>query len=728
MNIGHMPAASISPQPQVPYLERYFDISLYLMVFMGFVALVSTGTLDFPTQFIIFSALAFRGYLLAHSRNLLIPESWTNSLTLAYVAFYLADYLLLSGGFLSATVHLVLFVMGVRLFSIRRDRDRYFLAIIAFLMVLAASVLTVDSVFLAAFSGFMLVAVATFILMEMRHAQAQAAALPQDSSSIRPGAQMMLSVAAASPVLVALILLGAAAIFFILPRVSAGYLSAYSPGNQLATGFSDRVQLGQIGEIQQSDSVVMHIAIEGDTRGGFDLKWRGVALNVFDGQTWMNPHQQHRVPHLPDGTFALALSPGLRNGSLAGHLIHYRVLMEPVSTNVFFLAAIPQTLEGNYREVSMDGGGAVFDLDPAHPLAAYTATSNIARPSVADLRRASVSYPPQILLDYLQLPHLDPRIPRLATQITSAAGNNYDRAAAIESYLRTHFGYTLQLSRVRPRDPLAEFLFERKRGHCEYFASAMAIMLRTLGIPSRVVNGFRTGEFNDLTSQYVIRDRDAHSWVEAYFPGYGWVSFDPTPAAAATGYGAWNRMALYLDAMASFWREWVVNYDVQHQQQLGQEADYAGRTWVHRARHWARTHYNHWLASARSLQRRWAHSPVAWTAFLLGLTGLLGILVNFRRLGRMLQRRRLARHPASSPRQAATIWYERMMRSVMRRGWRRPPALTPREFVASIDDELVKNQVARFTSHYENARFGGSAEDASRLPELCEEIEASARR
>ena len=113
----------------------------------------------------------------------------------------------------------------------------------------------------------------------------------------------------------------------------------------------------------------------------------------------------------------------------------------------------------------------------------------------------------------------------MAKQITASVDNNYDKAAAIERYLRTNFGYTLQLPRTVPHDPVANFLFDRKQGHCEYFASSMAIMLRTLGIPSRVVNGFRTGEFNDLTSQYLVRASNAHSWVEAYFPGYGWISF-----------------------------------------------------------------------------------------------------------------------------------------------------------------------------------------------------------
>lgn len=707
-------------------LERYLEISIYLMAAMGFATLASTAALDLPTVFVVVAGLAVRGYLLARSRSISIPERWTNFLTVGYVAFYLADYFLLSGAFLTATVHLVLFVLMVRLYSIHRDRDRYFLAVLSFLMVLAASVLTVDSTFLAAFAGFMLTAVATFILMEMRHAQSRSAAHPVNSEDYRESRRMGLSLVAASPLLVALILVNTAAIFFVLPRISAGYLSAYAVGNEIATGFSDRVQLGQIGQIQQSNAVVMHIKIDGDQHGAYDLKWRGVALNDFDGRTWTNPHQQYRAPRLPDGRFSL--SPEARGQLRYGRFVHYRVLMEPVGTNVFFLAAVPISLRGNYRPVAVDGGGAVFDLDPAHPLSTYEATSNIAQASPPNLRNAGTTYSPEILLDYLQLPSLDPRIPALAKQITAGATNNYDRALAIETYLRTHFGYTLQLSRTPPRDPLAEFLFQRKEGHCEYFASAMAIMLRTLGIPSRVVNGFRTGEFNDLTSQYVIRDRDAHSWVEVYFPGYDWVSFDPTPAAAIHTGGPWDRLALYLDALASFWREWVVNYDVTHQQVLGEEAAQVSHSWMRAATHWARWHYRKWLGGARRIQAMAGRSPRMWVATAIGLVVLFGFAANWRRVRNFLRRRHLARHPETSPRLAATVWYERMVIRVMPRGWRKPPALTPREFLALIDDQQMKSQVARFTSHYEGARFGGSREDAGKLPDLYEEIEASARR
>ncbi len=114
------------------------------------------------------AALAFRGYLLAKRRRVVISERWTTPLTLAYFAFYAVDYFLLSRSFLTATVHLVLFAVVVRSFSLRRDRDYTMLAVLAFLMVLASAVLTVDSVFLLFFAGFMLMAVSTFILMEMR--------------------------------------------------------------------------------------------------------------------------------------------------------------------------------------------------------------------------------------------------------------------------------------------------------------------------------------------------------------------------------------------------------------------------------------------------------------------------------------------------------------------------------------------------------------------------------
>jgi len=707
-------------------LQRYFEIALYLLVFTGFGTLVATGGLSIVTALLVTAALLVRGYMLLARRPWLIPESWTAWLTLGYVAFYLADYFLISGGFLDATVHLVLFVMVVRLFSARRDRDFYFLSVIAFLMVLSAALLTVDSVFLLSFAVFMLTAVVSFILMEMRHVSAKAGVNWRQSGMEMTYRNMAGSLAVASPILVLCILLGAAGIFFLLPRASAGYLGAYAPGGEITTGFSDRVELGRIGEIQQSASVVMHIRIDGDDRGSFDLKWRGVALSHFDGRSWSNNRDERPLFPRLDGLFVLP--PRAGGHSSSPRPIHYRVVMEPVGMNVFFLAATPESLEGNYGHVAIDDGGGVFNLDPEHPVNRYQATSDIAQTSASSLRSAGQAYPPEVLSSYLGLPALDSRIPELARKITASADNDYDRAAALETYLRTHFGYSLQLSRTVPHDPLANFLFERRQGHCEYFASSMAVMLRILGIPSRVVNGFRTGEFNDLTSQYVVRASNAHSWVEAYFPGHGWVAFDPTPGASIAATTGWSRISMYADAMASFWREWIVNYDVVHQQALAVSAGSRSRYWFSVLRRWWHRQYELLMAAARRSGTEVAGSPLRW-----GLGGILTaalLLLAFRlpRLLLALEKFKLAARPERSPRRAATMWYERMTESVARRGWRKSPTQTPDEFVARIDDARVRQRVAEFTRHYQSARFDDSVEDVLRLPELYEEISGSQRR
>jgi len=239
------------------------------------------------------------------------------------------------------------------------------------------------------------------------------------------------------------------------------------------------------------------------------------------------------------------------------------------------------------------------------------------------------------------------------------------------------------------------------------------------------VNGFRTGEFNDLTSNYVVRASNAHSWVEAYFPDSGWVSFDPTPAAPAQLHDNWNRMMLYVDAMASFWREWIINYDSTHQRSLGQEAARGSRAFVEDIRSWTQHHYMGLLDNVRQAQKRISHSSRRWTAMGLLVTVLLLLLANARNIWTLVRNRRLQAHPERAPRLAATIWYERMTRRVARRGWPKSPVQTPAEFADAIADADLRETVTLFTRHYESARFGDSAEDASRLPKLYEEITTS---
>lgn len=185
---------------------------------------------------------------------------------------------------------------------------------------------------------------------------------------------------------------------------------------------------------------------------------------------------------------------------------------------------------------------------------------------------------------------------------------------------------------------------------------------------------------------------------------------------------------MYADAMASFWREWIVNYDVVHQQALAVSAGSRSRYWFLVLRRWWHRQYELLMAAARRSGTEVAGSPLRW-----GLGGILTaalLLLAFRlpRLLLALEKFKLAARPERSPRRAATMWYERMTESVARRGWRKSPTQTPDEFVARIDDARVRQRVAEFTRHYQSARFDDSVEDVLRLPELYEEISGSQRR
>lgn len=729
MSTGSMNFAAAKAAPGTGSAERFFQWSLYVLLLVGFTALMGTNKLDFPTVALVIPALLLRGYLLLMRKNLNISERWTTLLTVMYFAFYAADYFYFSQSFISATVHMVLFSMVIKVFSVRRDRDLMYLAVLSFLMLLAAAVLTVDTLFLVTFSLFILVAIATFVSMEMRRSEQEMLAA---GVSTREDVRFHSSLAGISAMLGLLTLAGAALIFFILPRLnSSGYLRNLGIQSSLSTGFSSEVNLGGIGQIQQSSNVVMHIQVQYGKLPK-DPRWRGITLANFDGRHWWNnpdiatQHGLNNVPldltHISNFSFYSGSHPTPQLQTLS-----YRVVMEPMGLNLFFLAPVPLRINGDYHVLEIKSDGSVFNAHPGEAdgsqVGIYTAEADTRNPEQYVLNSNSTNYPPRIATLYLQKPYLDPRIAQLARQVTLSADSNYKRAKALEAYLQNNFGYTLEMPGSRVPDPLAHFLFERKKGHCEYFASSMTMMLRTLGIPARVVNGFRGGEYNDLTNSYIVREKDAHSWVEAYFPEYGWITFDPTPSGSgetlATG---WSRISLYMDAASQMWREWIVNYDFTHQMRLRSElstktgnAQSSFRTWMWRK-------YQQIVDFISNMQR-WLQrlSPTQMTLCCIVL-GLLLAAPFGPLLWRRFLRAQALKNPQRAPRTSASFWYLRMLKMMARRGVPKAPSQTPEEFISSIPDQDLRRDVELFTQHYERARFDESVEDAERLPELYEEI------
>ncbi|MGH9717929.1 MAG: transglutaminase TgpA family protein [Candidatus Acidiferrales bacterium] len=713
----------------LPAVQRYFEISLFLLVSTGVLAIVTTGKLDPISTFVPPVVLAYKAFRLWRARGPELSSRVATGMVLAYFLFFPFDLWGLSSNLaagapnplmyaaLLATIHLLLFATLVRLCSARTGRDHAFLALLAIATMLASAILTVGTGFLAALAIFLVLAVSTFVALEMRRSATGAVSPTVDAGS--PLATRLNRALLIMSVLVAISALALGGVlFFLIPRFTTGYLSALNLRPNLMTGFSNDVTLGEIGQIQQNTSVVMRIHVFGSPALAQDVHWRGIVLTNFDGKHWFTPpwHQQVVSPGA-DGEYIF--SPPLPVRGVRFTRLRYTILMEPIATDAIFLAPHVAELRGHFADgvshlgpmrtgyLLRDPTGSIFN--PAHNAITtrYDAISFLPMVAPTQLRKASPGFPLTIREQYLQLPaRLDPRIRKLAMDATAHSHDEYDRTSAISAYLQTHYRYTLDLKGPVPADPLANFLFVQRAGHCEYFASAMTIMLRTLGIPARYVTGFAPGEYNPVAGDYIIRASDAHAWVEVYFPGYGWLTFDPTPGGNEKRGGIFDRVGLYWDWFQYNWSEWVVNYDFSHQLTLGHNMHSASRSWTKRARDLYQRGEQAALDAILALDRRTEASPYFLPSLLVLLVALLFVMRGRALIRHMVARWRLRAHSGNTTASLAALEYSEMLRLLEKRGWRKSPAQTALEFASAISSPEFAAPVAQMTELYQSARFG----------------------
>ncbi len=725
--------------------ERFFRASLSLLILTSIVTVVSTGKLDLLTSAIAPLAALYKGYRWWQGRPAELSPRAATWCVLSYLAFFPVDALFLSRFFvgnssnpplfaaLLATVHFLIFVTLIRFYSASNDRDALFLGMLSFAGILASAVLTVDTLFLILFFLFLLFGVSTFLGMELRRGAAGAVS---PSPQLHPDRDRRMSRAlslASLSVAMGAIALGSV-LFFFFPRVSAGYLGRASFSPSLMTGFTDNVELGQIGEIKKNSAVVMRVQT-GKPIGYGLLRWRGIALTTFDGKRWSSSERGQQKLQPNDDGWIYTADPAQKTDS-PGQGIVYTVFLEPIATDAIFVPGKVFSLKGNFTGESgssfavmrrtyllRDSTGTLKNPFRNYTAIRYAGFSRLPPLNAAKLRAASKDYPPDITETYLQLPQLDPRIPELARQLTKDARTPFDKAIRIESYLRDRFTYTLNLAGKPGDDPLAHFLFETRAGHCEYFASAMAILLRTLGIPSREVNGFLPGEYNDLGGDYIVRASDAHSWVEVYFPGVGWQVFDPTPAGPEIATSFLRRLGQYADWLEITWNEWVIGYDFAHQLVLAQNLQRNSKNWGDAARMWferKQRESKRWLKTWQFQHGSMSFLlPVVLVLLLVALR--YNLAAEFFRWLRLFLQLRAAKSARSDP-QLASRLYGELLRMLARRGLVRTEAQTPFEFAAAVNSPALAPAVQEFTQLYAHARFGGVPCDTNRLGQLLDQI------
>lgn len=287
------------------------------------------------------------------------------------------------------------------------------------------------------------------------------------------------------------------------------------PSRLRGVSFADSMRLGLSPNL--TDAVVMTV----DAPSGHF--WRAITYDFYTGAGWRATETDRvdrvAVPPLGrqrfDATFSIKTP---QSGILFA-------ANEPVR------ASIPARFLTGADHSYSTGIRAARAEDADHT---YTVTSFVSDADKALLRRASTAYSDYIRQKYLQLPSsLPQRVGDLARQVAGSEPDPYDMAETIQTYLRTTYTYSTTVKQAPAgRDPIDYFLFTAKEDFCEYFASSMVVMLRELGVPARLVEGYTTGTLDEQTGTYVVRERDAHAWVEVYFPDYGWVEFEPTPSQA----------------------------------------------------------------------------------------------------------------------------------------------------------------------------------------------------
>src|SRR5580765_5760442 len=480
--------------------------------------------------------------------------------------------------------HLILFLSAIKLLQRKADRDWFFLYLISFFTVLLAAGLTAAPLFLVVLILYLLCALSTVVAFEIQKARKKVTAtqtrllVPPDNVLFRKLPMRLWKrkyletrrLPLVSVGLLILIVVLALPFFLIAPRTASSALRRGGKGVSGFIGFSDNVTLGQIGELKGNDEVFMHVRI--DNLGAVPpggLRWRGVALDEFTGKAWKKSRKAASFEDQKDdrGFFKIGTTED------RDRLTEQTFFLEPVDTPVLFGAPRILAVRAKLPFVRVDAEGALQTRPHDQERLAYKVFSDTTEPSAATLRLDRLQYYVESAR-YLELPaNMDPRIGSLAREVIreSGARNSYDAARAIEAHLRDNYGYTLDLKAGGP-DPLSDFIFNVKQGHCEYFATAMAVMLRTQGVATRVVNGFLPGEYNEAAGAFTVRQSDAHSWVEVYFPqSNAWVTFDPTPPAgrvAKTRSGLVGILSKYSEAMELVWFQYVVGYDKDEQRSL----------------------------------------------------------------------------------------------------------------------------------------------------------------
>jgi transglutaminase-like putative cysteine protease len=597
-----------------------------------------------------------------------------------------------------ALAHFAALSQALQLLDARPRKSEFLFVTLALFQVILAANLTDSVWFPPLLVAFLISATWTLIIHTLRSEAREAYQWDAIRDTRPPGLMRMTAVASAASLMVAIVL------FVTLPRFRSSMLQTGIGARIAVSGFSDKVELGAFGKIRADHRVVLRVeTLEGTPPRRVEGYWRGLAFDTFDGRSWsISPisETQQRRTLAGSPRFGLDLLAGPRNGMLV-----QRIVREPVEAGVLFGAGMARRIEGPFDRLERDANDGLSNPRQVNERIRYTLWTRGQHPNDASLSRDEVSLPlprgPTRRtedLRYLALPDLDPQIQELAERIVGDAPTDAERARAIETHLRNHGRYTDEpppMGDEIGRSPIEDFLLGDLAGHCEYFASAMVVLSRSAGLPSRLVNGFAGGRTNELGGFTELSAADAHAWVEIHYRNAGWVRYDPTPPDLRMREVGDPSIAASLMEVASaielWWFQRVVDFD-SSDQILALKA--AWTSWRSLRSPGPRP------IEVRSARRKpWSTAATLPTAWILSGVLALGagaVLLGLRRV------RTRGRPPVPHA-------YAGALRLLAKRGLVRGPSITAREFSRQVSATLEPQTGLAFehlTEWYLALRFG----------------------
>ena len=554
---------------------RAHDLIAYLFAGLGLIALSLGGALG-PAFMVLVAGLFIGSATLTRER--MSARSYGRAITYGLIAITLAQGLrsLLGEPFFLMAIELAAILQISRLAHRRRAADYKQIAGLSLLHLIAATVLYRDLSYAALFMGYVIVTPWMLGLTSIREAlerHHRDAELDEDAYDpgleailqrrgwVSPG--FFLGTAALSLSLVAFTV----AFFLAFPRVDGGFLGLRGGAGTHTTGFSDNMVLGGFGTIRDDRRVVIRMIpatkVEAPERL-LPMVLRGTSFDRYEDGRWSRSEARPREYILSQRPIALArpaYSEDELRFTMLSELTEESVLLVPMET-----LRLERSLSGpgsSVKRVEFRRGVDLRTTDRAGSVRRYDAVvGTVSESRMLESRE---------LEPYLQMPPGLERLHELAEEITRGLSDPRAIAGAIDSHLTGgRYDYTLELSMADGMDPIEDFLFERRAGHCEYFSTAMTLMLRAAGVPARNVTGFVGGRWNEYGDYLAVQNGDAHSWVEVYLDG-AFERFDPTPPAR-DAFGIEEdmlaKLQAFIDSMRMLWHEKVVGYDLGDQKAI----------------------------------------------------------------------------------------------------------------------------------------------------------------